>query len=175
MWYVPIEIGLLCRHHCFLFHHSAKSNRSLVYSFDQERTFLWLLSWCHILNYVSIPLAENPSCLHTTVASAAPQKSSHTVPQMLLLQISTRPVMLLAPPCSLRAFWVQTTRQVESIRSLPNSLWNPVISWLHDQGQNSETFCRNLFWRHIANVSPIPLMSVICVCKCAFCFFNSYY
>ncbi len=49
-----------------------------------------------------IPWGINPNCLQATWASAAPQKSSHTVPQILLLQTSTRP-LLAVPPCSLIA------------------------------------------------------------------------
>ena len=40
---------------------------------------------------IDIPVVEYPSCLQATVASGVPQKSSQTVPQALLLQISTRP------------------------------------------------------------------------------------
>ena len=50
---------------------------------------------------VNIPTSENPSCLQATLVSDVPQKSSHTVPQMLLWHISTRPVMLLVPPLNL--------------------------------------------------------------------------
>ncbi len=45
-----------------------------------------------------LPIAENPSCLHTTVASGADQKSSHTVPHVMFMQISTRPSRMEAPP-----------------------------------------------------------------------------
>ena len=38
-----------------------------------------------------VPIAENPSCVHATLASEVLQESSHTVPHALLLQISTRP------------------------------------------------------------------------------------
>ena len=48
----------------------------------------------------------NPSCLQATLASTAPQKSSQTVPQTLLLQISTRPCVVV-PPRSLMAPLVQ--------------------------------------------------------------------
>ena len=40
--------------------------------------------WC-------IPKLLNPSCLQATMASWASQESSHTVPHVPLLQISTRP------------------------------------------------------------------------------------
>lgn len=48
-----------------------------------------------------LPVSENPSWRHTTVASTALKASSHTVPHVLLLQTSTRPSRLLAPPTSL--------------------------------------------------------------------------
>ena len=41
--------------------------------------------------FTSLPVVENPSCLQATMASKGLQESSHTVPQALLLQISTRP------------------------------------------------------------------------------------
>lgn len=44
-----------------------------------------------------VPVSENPSCLHTTVASVALNESSHTVPQTLALQISRRPSRLEDP------------------------------------------------------------------------------
>ena len=43
---------------------------------------------------------EYPSCRHTTVASALPQKSSHTVPHSLSMQISTLPSFAMLPPTS---------------------------------------------------------------------------
>ena len=44
---------------------------------------------------------ECPNCLQTTVASFASQESSQTVPQSLLLQISTLPSIGILPPASL--------------------------------------------------------------------------
>ena len=44
---------------------------------------------------------EKPSCLHTTLASGGPQRSSHTVPQVLPMQNSTRPSLAELPPISL--------------------------------------------------------------------------
>ena len=38
-----------------------------------------------------LPAPKNPSCLQTTLASLTSKSSSQTVPQVLLLQISTRP------------------------------------------------------------------------------------
>ena len=52
---------------------------------------------------IPLPDGENPSCLQTTLASGAPHKSSHTVPQTLPLQNSTRPSLTLAPPTSLKS------------------------------------------------------------------------
>ena len=48
-------------------------------------------------------IVENPSCLHTTLASGVPQKSSHTVPHVLALQISTRPSFGPLPPTNRRS------------------------------------------------------------------------
>jgi len=45
----------------------------------------------------NLPVEANPSCLQTTLASVLSQKSSHTVPHALLLQISTRPLEFVAP------------------------------------------------------------------------------
>ena len=53
-----------------------------------------------------VPLGEKPSCLQTTMASGAFQRSSHTVPYTSLLQSSTRPSRDEEPPTSLiRPFW----------------------------------------------------------------------
>ena len=49
------------------------------------------------LKHNIIPLSSNPSCLQATRASLVPQKSSHTVPQTLLLHISTRPLVAVPP------------------------------------------------------------------------------
>ena len=45
-----------------------------------------------------IPVETNPSCLQTTTASLVLHESSQTVPQTLLLQISTRPSVAEVPP-----------------------------------------------------------------------------
>ena len=47
------------------------------------------------------PVLGRLSCLQTTRASRASQKSSHTVPQVLLKHISTRPSSSVTPPTSL--------------------------------------------------------------------------
>ena len=54
-----------------------------------------------ILTHITIPAAENPSCLQTTLASRLVHPSSHTVPHTLSMQISTRPSRVLRPDCSL--------------------------------------------------------------------------
>ena len=51
----------------------------------------------HVACTRSLLAVGSPSCLQATLASSGPQKSSHTVPQTLLLQISTRPRVLLPP------------------------------------------------------------------------------
>ena len=70
--------------------------------FSKTKLFAWL-HWTHSL------YLENPSCLQTTLASRASQRSSHTVPQALPLHTSTRPALELVPPRSLTAPWVQPT------------------------------------------------------------------
>ena len=63
------------------------------------------------------PVVEKPSCLQATWASGVPNPSSHTVPQILLLQNSNLPVKLLAPPCSLNENWVQANKKGHSIKT----------------------------------------------------------
>ena len=57
--------------------------------------------------FICLPLEEYPSCRQTTIASEWPQKSSHTVPHVLLLHNSTLP-------------WVDD-------EPLPASLMSPVV------------------------------------------------
>ena len=49
----------------------------------------------------SVPISENPSCLHTTVDSFSSHSSSHTLPHCLFLHTSTLPSLLFLPPLSL--------------------------------------------------------------------------
>ena len=57
--------------------------------------------WCKFLDKPLFSLSvENPSCWHTTVASALPQESSHTVPHKFLMQTSTLPSLAMLPPAS---------------------------------------------------------------------------
>ena len=44
-----------------------------------------------------LPSVEYPSCLQTTLASGTFHRSSHTVPYVLLIQISTLPSVTLVP------------------------------------------------------------------------------
>ena len=57
-----------------------------------------------------IPATEKSNCRQTTLASVSPHPLSHTVPQALLLQISTRPSSLVAPSNSLTSPAVQPYR-----------------------------------------------------------------
>ncbi len=59
--------------------------------------------------YLCLPVSLNPSCLHTTLASGAFQKSSQTVPHPSLLQTSTRPSYWFLPPTSLMSPSVHST------------------------------------------------------------------
>ena len=55
-----------------------------------------------------LPPVNIPSCLHTTRASVSSQSSSHTVPQLPLWQISTRPSYSFLPPTSRMSELLQT-------------------------------------------------------------------
>lgn len=59
--------------------------------------------------FENAPSAGSPSCLQTTRASRLPQPSSHTVPQPLLLQTSTRPSRFELPSTNLMSPWLHTT------------------------------------------------------------------
>ena len=63
-----------------------------------------------------IPIGEYPSCLHTTLASEVLQESSHAVPHVLLLQISTLPSYLCVPPWSLISPLVHGAAVKDNIR-----------------------------------------------------------
>ncbi len=65
-----------------------------------------------ILKEKSIP-GLNPSCWQMTLASLVPNLLWHMVPQALLMQISTRPRVLLGPPASLKAPSSQLPTSVE--------------------------------------------------------------
>ena len=52
-----------------------------------------VLSWCRFC----LPSVEYPSCLQTTLASGTFHRSSHTVPYVLLIQISTLPSVTFVP------------------------------------------------------------------------------
>ena len=52
------------------------------------------LSTC---KHAFLPSRANPSCAQTTLASRPPQPSSHTVPHVRLMQISTRPSSVVDP------------------------------------------------------------------------------
>ena len=64
----------------------------------------------------NIPLKGSPSWVHTTWASSEPNASSQTVPQALLIQISTLPSSGLSPPINLSAPSLQLPARV--VRSM---------------------------------------------------------
>lgn len=70
----------------------------------------------HMYAIPDVPIDENPSCLHTTLASDVLQESSHTVLHVLLLQISTRPSYLCIPPWSLMSPLVHGATVKDNIR-----------------------------------------------------------
>ena len=83
----------------------------------------------HCVNYGDnvfiVPVSLNPNCLHATLASLVDQKSSQTVPQSLLLQISTRPSRLFAPSLSLMSPCVQAA----SVKLI--NVWRTMSSFPH--------------------------------------------
>ena len=58
------------------------------------------------------PVVAYPSCLQTTVASALFQRSSHTVPQALLMHTSTLPSYWVVPPTSWTSPWLQLVLRI---------------------------------------------------------------
>ena len=66
-----------------------------------------------------LPVGENPSCLQATLASGVPQASSHTVPHVLLLQISTLPSPRFLPPRSrISPFEQRATIMIEKKKNI---------------------------------------------------------
>ena len=64
----------------------------------------------------SLPSEGSPIWVHTTVASASPQRSSQTVPHWLLKQISTRPSVEFRPPRSrISPSWQGTEMREEKL------------------------------------------------------------
>ena len=59
-------------------------------------------------HYHKVPLSENPISVQTTLASSSSNRLLQTVPQALLMQISTLPSRTLAPSTSLNAPSVQS-------------------------------------------------------------------
>ena len=96
----------ICNYHAS-FHHKDETYFDSIYTVSCD--------------YV-VPVETNPSCLHTTTASFAPQESSQTVPHTLLLQISTRPSVIAVPPTSRKAplvvelhVWAATKKRMNII------------------------------------------------------------
>ena len=69
---------------------------------------LWQQPLLQYNNNGCLPEEENPSWLQATLASSTPQRSSHTVPHVPLMQTSTRPSKKVEPPTSLISPSVQS-------------------------------------------------------------------
>jgi hypothetical protein len=88
------------------------------------------------LSTINLPVVANPSCLQATWASTLVKRSSHTVPQTLLLQISTRPWVVVPPgvvvsPWSLMAPWVHVGPERKNSASIvPHKTIAPLIKFL---------------------------------------------
>ena len=112
--------------------------------------------WMCILppNVCSVPEWGSPSCLQATTASDISQELSHTVPQILLWQISTRP-WVLVPPWSLMAPWVHVdppSTHLTPASSEWTQLWVP--SGL--AGQSMSLVSVLLQWTLSSHICPEP-------------------
>lgn len=99
------------------------------------------------------PVEANPSCLQATFASVTPQRSSHTVPQTLLLQISTRPwlefeFLVLR---SRMSPWTQPTEQISIKQPLLTFLLLNIFS-------SSHTVMVLLWFAHTEQINRIYLI-----------------
>ena len=74
---------------------------------------LTIISITRIILYINLPLTY-PVCLQTTTASLLSQESSHTVPYIPLIHISTLPSELVDPLTSRISPYEQATRRWES-------------------------------------------------------------
>jgi hypothetical protein len=116
--------------------------------------FIFLLYWHAVIYLLEL---GSPSCTQATRASTVPQESSHTVPQTLLLQISTRP-LLAVPPCSLMAPWVQVTPvHLTPASSKCPQLWLP--SALAGQSMSLVSVPRH--WTLSNQIWPAPLVKPV--------------
>ena len=87
------------------------------------------------------PCVEYPSCRHTTVASLVPQESSHTVPHILSMQISTLPSFAMLPPASCSWPFVQgaihkMTVAIELVVLMHTSI---CLIYLHNSHQHQQS------------------------------------
>ena len=95
----------------------------------------------------------SPSCLQVTSASGICHESMHTLPQTLLMQISTRPWLGILP-CSLMSPWVQLVAEHVTPTSLEwPQLVNP--SWLAGQSMSLDSFPSH--WTSSSQITPEPL------------------
>ena len=107
-------------------------------------------------NKFNLPLNGCPSCLQATCASATPQESPHTVPQALLLQTSTRP-LLAVPPWSLMAPCRQTTvvpAHLTPASSACEQSWTPIAL----AGQSSSLLSDIVHRTSSSHIIPSPLV-----------------
>ena len=81
---------------------------------------------------------ENPSCLHTTLASLADHMLSQTVPQASLKHISTRPEWLVLPTNRIFPRWQIAGRRGTIHRNLP---WHKYVHSQNELGNNDMLGC----------------------------------
>lgn len=106
-------------------------------------------------------MEASSSCLQTTVASFTSHISSHTVPQLLFRQISTRPSLLVVPPANRRALlahpanksWRVLHRWIQNIigRRAVIQQGRPCMNLKCSKGLHiAKLFCQKGVYKHIS-------------------------
>lgn len=93
-------------------------------------SLLWTKSLC-VIYYP--PLVENPNCLHTILASFAPQPIPQMVPQIPPWQNSTRPLILPKP---------SARRTSPSLHPLSAVCEGKVVKWCNSYTDTNQLFAQ---------------------------------
>jgi len=118
---------------------------------------------------------SNPSWRHTTLASLVPNPELQTVPQALLMQTSTRPRVLFAPPSSLMSpslqfpDWVASAKNKMEILACQNTTWSDGLLYFGTWPRHLPV--KNKSWRPVGRTAAWPpvhyswVMSTVLVLK----------
>lgn len=126
----------------------------------------------HFLDTINIiPAEDNPSCRQTTAVSDLSHPLSHTVPHLLLWQISTRPSRAVSPWTNLMLpsghpwqleeivmhFWLRDSYPLPS-RQLTPASWACVqeLASLKLDGQFSNALSLPVHWTLCSHILPAP-------------------